>query len=150
MKSSQSYTFSFLTSEEIDEHTVRDINGLLGQLTSRTEAKIDHRKLALALKSDMRMMVARHGSTVVGMGIICRVPRLTCKECEIHDVVVDSFHRGKGIAGEILSQLIAEGRSRYSADQINLTSRPDRSEANRLYKNRGFVLRETNCYRLTL
>jgi hypothetical protein len=33
---------------------------------------------------------------------------------------------------------------------VNLTSRPDRPAANRLYQRLGFEMRETNVYRLEL
>jgi ribosomal protein S18 acetylase RimI-like enzyme len=126
---------------------VQSINALLEQLTSRTSAQINKEGLRLALKGNVRLLLAREGQRVVGMGAVCLVPRLTCRECEIHDVVVDSLSRGRGIAGVIVSLLIVEAESRFAADRINLTSSPGREAANRLYQRIGFVLRKTNYYR---
>jgi ribosomal protein S18 acetylase RimI-like enzyme len=44
---------------------------------------------------------------------------------------------------------IDEARAR-GAITVELTSRPSREAANRLYKRIGFVQRETNVYRYTL
>ena len=52
--------------------------------------------------------------------------------------------------GEALNvAAIAEARSR-GAITVELTSRPSREAANRLYQRIGFVQRETNIYRFTL
>lgn len=37
-----------------------------------------------------------------------------------------------------------------SAKTVDLTSRPSREAANRLYRKTGFELRETNVYRIAL
>lgn len=67
----------------------------------------------------------------------------------IEDVVVDSGARGKGV-GEALNQAaLAHARS-VGARTVDLTSRPSREAANRLYQRIGFVERETNVYRHTL
>jgi ribosomal protein S18 acetylase RimI-like enzyme len=64
----------------------------------------------------------------------------------IEDVVVDSAARGHGV-GEALNQAaILEARHR-GAITVELTSRPSREAANRLYQRLGFVARETNVYR---
>jgi ribosomal protein S18 acetylase RimI-like enzyme len=142
------YTYSFLTPEQVNEDVVQHINQLLEQLSFRKN-RLTQIDLIFALQDNMKILIAQQGTLIVGMGIICRVPRLSHKECEIHDIVIDSNHRRKGIARKILSQLITEGQNYYGAKYINLTSRPDRKEANELYKNYGFVLQETNYYRMT-
>jgi ribosomal protein S18 acetylase RimI-like enzyme len=67
----------------------------------------------------------------------------------IEDVVVDSAHRRLGI-GDALVRDAVELATELRARTIELTSRPERAEANRLYRRLGFELRETNAYRLTL
>ncbi|MGH9067759.1 MAG: GNAT family N-acetyltransferase [Acidimicrobiales bacterium] len=65
----------------------------------------------------------------------------------IEDVVVDSGARGQGV-GEALT-LAAVARARAGgARTVELTSRPSREAANRLYLRLGFALRDTNLYRL--
>ena len=67
----------------------------------------------------------------------------------IEDVVVDSSARGHGV-GEALNQAaLAEARS-SGAVTVDLTSRPSREAANRLYQRLGFVQRDTNVYRYSL
>jgi ribosomal protein S18 acetylase RimI-like enzyme len=52
--------------------------------------------------------------------------------------------------GEALNQAaIAEARAR-GAVTVDLTSRPSREAANRLYQRIGFVRRDTNVYRFDL
>jgi ribosomal protein S18 acetylase RimI-like enzyme len=73
-----------------------------------------------------------------------RIP--TGTRAVIEDVVVDASARGKGI-GEALTHT-ALGRARKAGCRsVDLTSRPSREAANRLYQRLGFVKRETNAYR---
>lgn len=67
----------------------------------------------------------------------------------IEDVVVDSASRGQGI-GEALTRKAIEMAQALGADSVNLTSRPAREAANRLYQRVGFQLRQTNVYRYSL
>ena len=64
----------------------------------------------------------------------------------IEDVVVDSAARGSGAGAELTNFGIELARS-YGAKTVDLTSRPSREAANRLYQRLGFQLRNTNCYR---
>jgi ribosomal protein S18 acetylase RimI-like enzyme len=62
---------------------------------------------------------------------------------------VDGGARGHGV-GEALSRAaIDEARAR-GAVTVDLTSRPSREAANRLYQRIGFVRRDTNVYRFDL
>jgi ribosomal protein S18 acetylase RimI-like enzyme len=67
----------------------------------------------------------------------------------IEDVVVDSSARGSGVGEALNTFAISESRHR-GATTIDLTSRPSREAANRLYQRLGFVQRDTNVYRFTL
>tara|TARA_R110002049_G_scaffold154626_1_gene319223 strand:+ start:9574 stop:9921 length:348 start_codon:yes stop_codon:yes gene_type:complete len=67
----------------------------------------------------------------------------------IEDVVVDNAARGKG-AGKELMQFGIEYAKNKNVKSINLTSSPERIEANKLYQKLGFIKRETNVYRLTI
>ena len=64
----------------------------------------------------------------------------------IEDVVVDEAGRGKGV-GEALNQHALKLAKQEGARTVDLTSRPSREAANRLYQRIGFVPRETNIYR---
>lgn len=64
----------------------------------------------------------------------------------IEDVVVDGDARGKGV-GALLNQTALDMAKELGATTVDLTSRPSREAANRLYKRLGFEARETNVYR---
>jgi len=67
----------------------------------------------------------------------------------IEDVVVDQEVRGQGI-GEALSRAALSVAGERGVSDVNLTSRPEREAANRLYRRLGFQLRQSNLYRLRL
>ena len=64
----------------------------------------------------------------------------------IEDVVVDEAARGHGV-GAVLNEAAIAGAADRGARTLDLTSRPSREAANRLYQRLGFVPRETNVYR---
>lgn len=64
----------------------------------------------------------------------------------IEDVVVDASARGKGV-GEALNAEALRRAAAIGATTVDLTSRPSREAANRLYQRIGFVRRDTNVYR---
>ena len=53
-------------------------------------------------------------------------------------------------AGQSLVVAAIEHAQTIGARTVDLTSRPSREAANRLYQRAGFQLRETNVYRVTL
>jgi ribosomal protein S18 acetylase RimI-like enzyme len=67
----------------------------------------------------------------------------------IEDVVVDEAARGRGV-GEALNREALERARALGAKTVDLTSRPSREAANRLYQRLGFEPRETNVYRYNL
>jgi ribosomal protein S18 acetylase RimI-like enzyme len=67
----------------------------------------------------------------------------------IEDVVVDATVRGQG-GGSALTQAALAVAADAGVRTVDLTSRPSREAANRLYVELGFHLRETNVYRYDL
>lgn len=63
----------------------------------------------------------------------------------IEDVVVDSEARRQGV-GRALTEACLEKARSMGLKTVNLTSRPSRKAANRLYQKMGFERRETNVY----
>jgi ribosomal protein S18 acetylase RimI-like enzyme len=95
------------------------------------------------------LFVARdpaRGGEIVGTLtlVVFRVP--SGARAWIEDVAVDSGTRGRGV-GEALSRAALEQAAALGVPAVDLTSRPARVEANRLYRRLGFVLRETNILR---
>ncbi|MGO9584007.1 MAG: GNAT family N-acetyltransferase [Acidimicrobiales bacterium] len=98
------------------------------------------------------LFVARlvsRGDAIVGAItlLIYRIP--TGLHAVIEDVVVDESARGHGVGSALVSEAVELARNR-GARHVNLTSRASREAANRLYQRAGFVIRETNVYRLNL
>ncbi len=67
----------------------------------------------------------------------------------IEDVVVDDSARGAGVGEALVAAAVGRARS-IGAKTVDLTSRPSREAANRLYVRLGFEARSTNVYRRTL
>ena len=95
------------------------------------------------------LFIARVNGKIAGALTLATFRIPTGVRAWIEDVVVDADARGHGV-GEALNMVaIAEARSR-GAITVELTSRPSREAANRLYQRIGFVQRETNIYRFTI
>jgi ribosomal protein S18 acetylase RimI-like enzyme len=98
------------------------------------------------------LFVARdrsQGDLVVGSLtlVLFRIP--TGVRGWIEDVVVDEASRGLGVGDALNGAAIDHARD-AGARTVDLTSRPSRAAANRLYQRLGFVERDTNVYRLVL
>jgi ribosomal protein S18 acetylase RimI-like enzyme len=94
-----------------------------------------------------RLLVARaEDGSVLGMLTLAlfRIP--TGMRAWIEDVVVDETARRRGI-GEALTQAALRTAQEAGARTVDLTSRPSREAANRLYRRLGFEPRDTTVYR---
>lgn len=79
--------------------------------------------------------------------VVFRIP--TGVRSWVEDVVVDTEYRGRGIGEKLIRTAIARAEAE-GAKTIDLTSRPSRVEAHRLYKRCGFEMRETCVFRRKL
>jgi ribosomal protein S18 acetylase RimI-like enzyme len=96
------------------------------------------------------LLVARDPSgAIIGSLTLAlfRVP--TGLRAWIEDVVVDESARGGGV-GEALVLDAVRRAQQAGVRSVDLTSRPSRESANRLYRRLGFEERTTNVYRRTL
>jgi ribosomal protein S18 acetylase RimI-like enzyme len=145
--------------QTVSEELVTAVHRLLPQL-SRTArlpsgAEIDqivrsHATTLLVARQDEVAPGADGGADgIVGMLtlVVFRLP--TGARAWVEDVVVDEAARGRGVGEALLRQaLVLAGE--YGAQTVDLTSRPSREAANRLYVRAGFERRETNVYRYQL
>ena len=125
------------------------MSALLGQLSS-SKVDFDRNVLAEMIECESTdVFIATQGNDVVGTLtlLVGRIP--TGTRCFIEDVVVDSKARGSGL-GEALVRAALDRAKERGAKTVDLTSRPDREAANRLYLRCGFALRDTNVYRYQL
>ncbi len=96
------------------------------------------------------VLIARDGAgEILGAMILVLFPLASGLRAWIEDVVVDESARGRGI-GAALNRRAIEIARQAGARTVDLTSRPDREAANRLYARLGFNQRSTNVYRLDL
>ncbi len=95
------------------------------------------------------LLLAEEDGVIVGSLTLAlfRIP--TGLRAWIEDVVVEGAARGKGV-GEALNRFALDEAKRRGATTVDLTSRPSREAANRLYQRLGFVKRDTNVYRFDL
>jgi len=78
---------------------------------------------------------------------VFRIP--TGRRAWIEDVVVDEAAAGQGIGG-MLTRAMVDRAAELGCTTVDLTSRPTREAANRLYQREGFEIRDTNVYRYDL
>lgn len=105
---------------------------------------------AAIASSQNQVLAARDDKKhIVGALIIAMTPCASGIRVHIEDVVVDSNWRRQGIATRLLREAIDRAVNDFKARTIDLTSRPDREAANRLYRKLGFTPRDTNVYRYT-
>ncbi|MGA2758622.1 MAG: GNAT family N-acetyltransferase [Solirubrobacteraceae bacterium] len=130
-------------SPEILEAVGRLVRQLSASAPAPDAAQLD----ALLAAGASRLLIARDGDRrIVGMLTLALFPIPTGLRAWIEDVVVDQEARGRGV-GERLTLAALALAAAAGARTVDLTSRPGREEANRLYARLGFQLRETNVYR---
>lgn len=138
--------------EPITEASSADVEAiafLLAQLSSGAPPFVRADMEAMLANPATTMFAARAGGEIVGITTLVVFRVATGVRAFIDDVVVLNAHRGKGL-GEKLVRAAIEHAASLGVHKIDLTSRPSREAANRLYRRLGFELRHTNVYRLDL
>ncbi|CAN5781569.1 GNAT family N-acetyltransferase [soil metagenome] len=135
---------------EVDTALVEAFVRLTPQL-SRSNPAPGKEELAEIVSSPATvLLVARDGDgTIVGSLTLALFRTPTGLRAWIEDVVVDEAARGRGV-GEALNRAALGVAAQRGALTVDLTSRPSREAANRLYRRLGFVPRDTNVYRFSL
>jgi ribosomal protein S18 acetylase RimI-like enzyme len=125
------------------------VTTLLPQL-SRSAPPLTLEQLArIVADPDTTMFVAEDDGRIVGTLTLAAFEIPTGRRAWIEDVVTDTAARGKGVASALVDAALAHAAS-IGARTVDLTSRPDREDANRLYVKLGFEQRTTNVYRYTV
>ncbi len=133
--------------EAVSSELVAAIARLVGQLSASAQPPSVDAVAAIVASPASRLLLARErDGRVVGMLTIVLFPIPTGMRAWIEDVVVDQDARGRGV-GALLTQAALELAVAHGARTVDLTSRPDREAANRLYARLGFEQRQTNVYR---
>lgn len=124
------------------------VRRLLPQLSS-IKAPDDNTVTRLISAESNTVLLARVVDEIVGMLTLVLYPLPSGLRARIEDVVVDDAARGRGV-GSALTRAAMERADQAGARTIDLTSRPSRHAANRLYERLGFQRRESVVYRVTL
>jgi ribosomal protein S18 acetylase RimI-like enzyme len=130
-------------SDDIVDAFVRLIPQLSPSAPAPTKAELQ----AIADHEACDLLIARDpGGSILGSMTLVLFPIPTGLRGWIEDVVVDESARGRGV-GELLNRRALDIAHKRGAKTVDLTSRPSRIAANKLYQKLGFVERETTVYR---
>ena len=134
---------------EATAELVEAFERLTPQLSSSNPPPSAEALEAIAASDSTRLLVAHADGDIVGSLTLVLVRIPTGMRAIIEDVVVDERSRGQGV-GRTLNEAALEVARTAGAVTVDLTSRPSREAANRLYLRLGFEVRDTNVYRYRL
>ncbi|MGY4644887.1 GNAT family N-acetyltransferase [Cellulomonas sp. URHB0016] len=132
--------------EAVDDELVEAWHRLLPQLSAgAAEVTAEHLREIVG-SATTSLLVARVDGRIAGSLTLAVFAIPTGRRAWVEDVVVDAGARGRGV-GEALTRAALERATALGARTVDLTSRPSRAAANRLYQRVGFERRETSVYR---
>lgn len=135
--------------DQVSEELAAALAALVPQLSASSAAPDRDQWQAIASAEATRLLVAESAEgRPVGMLTLAVFAIPTGVRAWIEDVVVDQDVRGGGV-GALLVRRALDLAFESGARTVDLTSRPSREAANRLYQRLGFELRQTNVYRFT-
>ena len=131
---------------EQTEKDLREINNLIPQLSQSAKLLTKAEFTSLLNAESTHLYFAEDKEQVLGMLSLVTFPIPTGLRGWVEDVVVDTKARGEGV-GKLLTMHALKEAQKMGVLTIDLTSRPSRDVANRLYQSVGFSARVTNVYR---
>lgn len=135
---------------EVGDDIVEAFARLIPQLSKSSPPPSKAELQAISDHEACFLLIARgDDGAILGSLTLVVFPIPTAVRAWIEDVVVDDDARGKGV-GELLNRRALEISAEHGAKTVDLTSRPSREAANRLYQRIGFEQRDTNVYRYSL
>jgi ribosomal protein S18 acetylase RimI-like enzyme len=134
---------------EVTDEVVEAFGRLLPQL-SRSAPPLDRAALAQIVSAPaVSVLIARCDGTITGTLTLAMFAIPTGLRAWIEDVVVDDSARGHGVGAALTHEALRIARA-AGARTVDLTSRPSRVAAGRLYERLGFETRDTRMYRYPL
>ena len=131
---------------EQTEKDLREINNLIPQLSQSAKLLTKAEFTSLLNAESTHLYFAEDKEQVLGMLSLVTFQIPTGLRGWVEDVVVGTNARGKGV-GKLLTMHALKEAQEMGVLTIDLTSRPSRDVANRLYQSVGFSARVTNVYR---
>jgi len=138
-----------VSATEATDELVEACKRLIPQLSSSNPPPTREELAEIISSPATVLLVARVDGTIAGILTLATFRIPTGVRAWIEDVVVDDSARGHGVGQALNHTAIEEARKR-GAITVDLTSRPSREAANRLYQRIGFEARSTNVYRYTI
>jgi ribosomal protein S18 acetylase RimI-like enzyme len=132
---------------DVSDEDMRAINRLLPQLSRSAPPLTGEAVRQIATWEGNSLLAARSAGRIIGILTLVTFPIPTGLRARIEDVVVDEAARGQGTGAALTREAIRLAQE-AGARTIDLTTRPARDAANRLYERLGFTLRDTRVYRL--
>ena len=131
---------------DVTDEVVEAFGRLLPQL-SRSAPPLDRAALAaMAASPPITVLLAWSSGAIVGSLTLAMFPLPTGLRAWIEDVVVDESARGQGVGGALTAAAVQRAMA-AGARTVDLTSRPSRAAAGRLYERAGFKMRDSRVYR---
>ena len=131
---------------EFEIQELDQLNKLIPMLSKNASLLSSDKYLEIIQCPSTHLYVAEERSEIIGMLSLVIFPIPTGTRAWVEDVVVSEKARGKGL-GKQLTLYALEESKKHKVVSVDLTSRPSREIANKLYQNAGFQKRETNVYR---
>jgi ribosomal protein S18 acetylase RimI-like enzyme len=128
------------------DDVVEAVNRLLPLLSASALSITAGQLQAILAAPGTSLLLARERGRIVGMLTLLVGATPTGIRALIEDVAVDTSARGQGIGEQLMKEALRIAAARH-ARTVDLTSRPSREAANRLYLRVGFEKRDTNVYR---
>ena len=132
----------------ITDAQVQEVIGLMGELDPSISVTVEMVRRTVEADNTHFFAVV-DGEHIIGCASLCVFDSPTGRKASVEDVVVASAYRGQQIGKQLMHHVIEYAKT-LAPISLQLTSRPERVEANKLYQSLGFQKRETNAYRLEI
>ena len=135
--------------DQVTDEIVAAFERLLPQLSRSAEALDADALRHLVSAETNTILIARNDDAIVGTLTLVIFSIPTGLRAWIEDVVVDESARGQGVGAALTEEALRIARA-AGVRTVDLTSRPERAAANRLYQRLGFAQRNSQVYRYTI
>lgn len=137
--------------QKVTDEVVGAFGRLLPQLSTSARPLDVGALTAIASAESTHVLIARVGGDIVGTLTVVIFPIPTGVRAWIEDVVVDQEARGKEFGGKRVGEALTIEAIRLASEAgartVDLTTRPTRVAAGKLYERLGFEQRDSRVYR---
>jgi ribosomal protein S18 acetylase RimI-like enzyme len=131
---------------DVTDEVIEAFGRLLPQLSTSSKPLDAAALEAMVASPAVTVLLARSGDQIIGSLTLAMFPAPTGLRAWIEDVVVDESARGQGIGARLTEEALRLAGA-AGARTVDLTTRPAREAAGRLYERAGFKQRDSRLYR---